>query len=142
MKLNRFLYSIAYIVLLGAPSFILYRYLPSSVDWSALLVLIIVSLLVGGIFDIWSTRQGPRDVFFIWEYNSRSILGFKLFGVPIEDYVFFLVLTPFFMVVFYESLKLLLRSVSLTPIIILGLLLLIVSYSVVYRHAILKKKRS
>ena len=129
MKSNRFLYSLAYIFLLGVPSLILYYSLPTEIDWSALAVLIVISLTVGGVFDIWSTRQSRRDAFFIWEYNSKSILGFKICGVPVEDYVFFLVLTPFFMVIFYESLRILLQSFTFSSFLFFGLVLLFVSYS-------------
>ena len=52
MKSNRFLYSLAYIFLLGVPSLILFYSLPTEIDWFALAVLIVTSLIVGGVFDI------------------------------------------------------------------------------------------
>lgn len=102
---NRFLYSFAYLVLLGIPSVILTYLLIGEINIKALFIVLLITLSIGGVFDIWATRQGRNDKFFIWEYNPNSILGFKIYGVPVEDYIFFLFLTPVFIISIYEAAK-------------------------------------
>ncbi len=138
--MSRFLYSLAYLILLGIPAVVLGYIVRETIDFRALLLLIFIALIVGGVFDIWAVRQGNKDRFFIWEYNSKSILGFRICGVPVEDFVFFLILTPCFMVVVYEGIKLFLYSTSLKLLIVIFVFILLVSYYLVYKHAICSKK--
>lgn len=138
--MRRFYYSLAYLILLGIPAAILGYTVRSTINFSALILLIFVSLIVGGIFDIWAVRQGKRDNFFIWEYNSKSIIGFKIYGVPVEDFVFFLFFTPCFIVVVYEGIRLLLGGTDLGMLVVMAMIILTVSYSFVYKHAIRSKK--
>lgn len=140
--MKRLYYSFAYLFLLGLPAGILiFFFLRNNINYKALFGVIIITLIVGGVFDIWAVRQSKNDKFFIWEYNSKSIIGFKIFGVPIEDYVFFLVLTPFFIISFYEGIKMvLINNYSLQLPIIISILTLALSYYIVYKHAIRSKK--
>ncbi len=141
--MKRLLYSLAYLVLLGLPALLMLIYVGYRVDWPALFVTVLLIFGVGGVFDIWATRQSRqsrRDAFFIWEYNSRSILGFKLYGVPIEDFVFFLTLTPLFIVAIYETIRETVLTQTLWP----GLLIIIIdliSYHAIYQSAIREKKK-
>ncbi len=138
--MKRLSYSLAYLVLLGAPALLMLIYVGYRVDWQALFVTVLLIFGVGGVFDIWATRQSRRDAFFIWEYNSRSILGFKLYGVPIEDFVFFLTLTPLFIVAIYETIRETVLARTLWP----GLLIIIIdliSYHAIYQSAIREKKK-
>ncbi|MFA6533374.1 MAG: lycopene cyclase domain-containing protein [Patescibacteria group bacterium] len=138
--MNRFLYSLTYLLLLGVPAVFLGYLVKDNIDFSALILLILIVLIVGGIFDIWAVRQGKKDNFFIWEYNSKSILGFKIYGVPVEDFVFFLVLTPCFIVTVYEAVKIFLSTNSLRLMIAISIFFLLISYNFVYKHAIGSKK--
>ena len=93
-----------YIMFLGIPSFVLSRIV--DVDRKPLIFTIITSLVIGHIVEIWAVRHGKNDRIYIWEYNPRYNLGIKLFNVPIEDSLVFLILTPIFIVYFYEFMKL------------------------------------
>ena len=127
--------------LLGIPAAILFYFVKEDFNYKALLIVILICLIVGGIFDIWAVKQRRRDKFFIWEYNSKSIIGFKIYGVPIEDFILFLVFTPFFIVTVLESVKkLLIETEELFSLIMLiGVVTLFISYYFVYQHAIKSK---
>lgn len=127
--------------LLGIPAAILFYFVKEDFNYKALLIVILICLIVGGIFDIWAVKQRRRDKFFIWEYNSKSIIGFKIYGVPIEDFILFLVFTPFFIVTVWESVKkLLIETEELFSLIMLiGVVTLFISYYFVYQHAIKSK---
>ena len=71
--MKKIYYTLAYLFLLGIPSYILY--------------------------------DSKRDKFFVWQYNEKSILGLKIRGVPIEDYVLFLILTPIFIIALYKFIE-------------------------------------
>lgn len=131
----------AYVFLLGVPTSILFYFIKEDFNYKALLIVILICLIVGGIFDIWAVKQRSRDKFFIWEYNSRSIIGFKIYGVPIKDFILILIFTPFFIITVWESVKrLLLETEGLFSLIMLvGVITLFISYYFVYQHAIKSK---
>lgn len=81
-RINKFLYSLAYLGLLGIPALIMTYLISGDLNGKALVLVLLAAFIVGGIFDIWATRQGKKDKFFVWEYNSNSILGIKICGVP------------------------------------------------------------
>lgn len=140
--MKKLTYIAAYIVLMGIPSLILYFLFGKLINLKALLLLIFVSLFIGGIFDIWAVKQGKKDKFYIWEYSDKTTLGFKLLGVPIEDFMLFLILTPIYVVVAWETIKqiLITNNLSSAAIILFGLLVLLVAYSVAYKLARLNNK--
>lgn len=140
MIINRVLYSLAYIVLLGIPAIILSFLIKDSLNFDALAIVTLISLLAGGVFDIWAVRQKKKDKFFIWEYNSKSILGFKLYGVPVEDFIFFLFLTPIFIITIYEAVKIMSLAPNETSLVSAALIAsMLVSYWFVYKYAIRTK---
>jgi lycopene cyclase domain-containing protein len=73
-----------------------------SINIKALLATIVAAIIAGQILEVWAVRHGKKDRSFVWEYSSRFILGPKIFDVPIEDFILFLILTPIFVVYFYE----------------------------------------
>lgn len=102
-KTKKYYYTFAYIISLLLPSLFFLRFV--RVDFKTMVFTIIMVLIIGGLFDIWAVRQGKRDTFFIWQYNDKSIIGIKFFGVPIEDYILFLFLTPIFIVSLYKFIE-------------------------------------
>jgi lycopene cyclase domain-containing protein len=68
-------------------------------------------LIVGGLFIIW-------DVFFtakgVWGFNERYLTGWFLFGLPIEEWLFFITV-PFACVFIYECLNFYIKRDLLAP---------------------------
>jgi len=46
--------------------------------------------ILGSIWDIWATRHGKKDPIWLWQFNFKDTLGVKLFGLPIEEYIFYI----------------------------------------------------
>lgn len=135
--MQKLYYSLAYLILLGMPAVIVGILVRDSIHVAALFGVTLITLIVGGIFDIWAVRQGKKDKFYIWEYNQESILGLKIFGVPIEDYVFFLVLTPAFIITLYEAAQQLFLIQKIDNMFWLSssMILLVIAYITVYGYA-------
>lgn len=140
--MRKFTYILANIVFLGLPAAVLAFFVLDTLNLRNIFLITLIALFVGGIFDIWATRQGKRDKFFIWEYNSRPILGIKLFGVPIEDYVLFMILTPLFIIVTWEFLKKFVANKDYDSgvIFVVGTIVIIISYLLAYKIAKSAKK--
>lgn len=109
MVKRKYSYLLAYIILLVVPLFILFGIVKDVINFKAVLATVVAAMFLGGIFDVWGTRHGKKDKFYIWEYDDRSILGIKVFGLPIEDCVFFLGLMPVLGIFIYEAAKILLK---------------------------------
>lgn len=102
--MKRLTYGLTYLVLMAVPAGLL-ALLVDGLDWRSLIVVILIGFLIGGVFDIWATRKGKKDKFFIWEYSRKTTLGYAWWGVPVEDFILFLVLTPALIVVAWEVVK-------------------------------------
>lgn len=138
---KKFSYSLTYLILMGLPAAIVAYFVRGALDVKALLIVTLIALFIGGIFDIWAVKQGKKDKFYIWEYSRKTTLGLKILGVPFEDYFLFLVITPVLIISLWEAVKRLslLKETNLFWLIVFGLVLLSVSYRLAFRLA--KKKR-
>ncbi len=101
--MKKLYYTLAYIILLGVPSYFLYD--SSRINTKALAITIILVFIVGIIFDTWAVRHGKKDKFFVWQYNEGAIIGLKIYGVPVEDYFLFFILTPIFIISLYKFIE-------------------------------------
>lgn len=63
--------------------------------WTSLFPAILISAIIFIVWDIWFTRIG------VWRFNSDYLIGFFIAGLPIEEWLFFVV-TPFSCVFIYE----------------------------------------
>lgn len=68
-----------------------------SSQWYALFPALLVSALVFLVWDWWFTEVG------VWEFNPRYVMGIFIFGLPLEEILFFFVI-PFACVFIYEVL--------------------------------------
>lgn len=141
--MKRFSYLSAYILLMAIPSVIVLLFVYHSLDLKALLLVVLASFLIGGSFDIWAVRQGKKDKFYIWEYNSRTTLNKKVLGMPIEDATLFLFLTPVFTIAVWEAAKMLISAynIPIGLLVIGGVAFILASYFLVFNLTRPKTKR-
>ena len=135
--MKKYSYALAYFILMFLPASVLVYFVRDTLEFKPLLLVVLFSFLLGGIFDIWAVKQGKKDKFYIWEYNSKTILGYKLFGVPIEDSLLFLVITPILIISVWEGLKKYFNTgeIRILWIVAISVLLLMVIYRLVYKIA-------
>jgi lycopene cyclase domain-containing protein len=101
--MRKLYYALFFLGLLGIPALVLSKFVHLNIR--ALLLTVIVSLIIGQIVEVWAVRHGKKDKSFVFEYSSKFILGPKIFDIPIEDFIIFLILTPVFLIYFYEFMK-------------------------------------
>lgn len=133
--MKKFSFVFAYIILMAIPASIVLFFVYDVINFEALAVVILTSLFIGGILEIWAVKQGRKDKFYIWEYSNKTTLGKKFLGVAIEDMVLFLVLTPIFCIVMWEFVKKFIMS-SLGSIFVVfpvGLAVIIFTYALVFK---------
>jgi len=68
-------------------------------EWPRVLPAIVVSMLFFVIWDIWFTGQG------VWGFNEQHLLGWQIFKLPIEEWLFFLCI-PYACLFIYHCVKL------------------------------------
>jgi len=66
--------------------------------WNSLFPAIIISAVLFIIWDIWFTKIG------VWKFNPEYVVGWFIGGLPIEEWLFFLI-TPFSCVFIHEVLN-------------------------------------
>lgn len=81
----------------------------SYISWTSLIIFILTIVFLGSIWDIWATRHGKRDSVWLWQFNFRDNLGIKIFGLPIEEYLFY-VFASVYAVFIWEALGLALQT--------------------------------
>lgn len=95
--------------------------------WKFLFPGIFASAVFFIVWDIWFTKIG------IWEFNTQFILGYKLLELPIEEWLFFLII-PFSCVFIYEVMNYFVKKdvlgkqskfITITLILILVILIII-----------------
>lgn len=121
--------------MMGIPSMLVFNFVYKLIDLTALLILIFMSLFIGGILEIWAVKQGRGDKFYIWEYNKKTTLDKKILGVAVEDLILFLILTPIFIISMWEFVKkyLVLSNISYSEIVLTGLVIILITYYVVFK---------
>lgn len=98
-------------------------FLSPFISLKALLPFIILVTLIGSIWDIWATRHGKRDRIWLWQFNRRQTLGIRIFGLPVEEYLFY-VASSVYVIFMWEGFKLMLNgSPSFVYLTIAGLAL-------------------
>ncbi len=133
--MKKFSFVFAYIILMAIPASITTYFASDSIDIRTMIIIILISLFVGGILEIWAVKQGRRDKFYIWEYNNKTTLGKKILGVAVEDLVLFLILTPIFCISMWEFVKKFIRldDSAFYLLIPTGVVLILLTYFIVFK---------
>ena len=93
------------------PTIIASVVLSDEIYLGALLPFIVLVTIIGSIWDIWATRHGKKDRVWLWQFNGRQTLGIRLFGLPVEEYLFY-VASSVYVVFMWEGFKLMLERSS------------------------------
>jgi len=131
MEFANFTYFIILILSLSAP-------LALSFDkkvqyYKSLKYILPAILLTASIFWVWDIRFTANG---IWSFNPKYTLGFNLAGMPIEEWLFFIVI-PYCCVFIYEVLKFYLPTINNEKAFLGFSLLLVVGFSLIsyfFRH--------
>tara|TARA_B100001173_G_scaffold287244_1_gene275510 strand:- start:168 stop:875 length:708 start_codon:yes stop_codon:yes gene_type:complete len=97
-------------------------------NWKALFVAIFSMILLFIPWDIWFTKEG------VWWFSKEYTLGFTIFGLPIEECLFFIIV-PYACVFIYEVLNFYIKKDFLRPkakYFFIGLGLILIFCSILY----------
>lgn len=100
--------------------------------WKFLFPAIISSAIFFIAWDIWFTKIG------VWKFNPDYILGIYILNLPIEEWLFFIVI-PFACIFIYEVMNYFVKKDVLknyTPLITIVLVIFLVAFSVLYADRI------
>ncbi|HBP40069.1 hypothetical protein A2595_04070 [Candidatus Woesebacteria bacterium RIFOXYD1_FULL_31_53] len=127
---------------MAIPASIVLFFVYDLINIEALIVVILTSLFIGGILEIWAVKQGRGDKFYIWEYSNKTTLGKKILGVAVEDLILFLILTPIFCIAMWEFVKkyVVTGNIPLKIVLPTGLIFIFITYFFVYRITNKNKK--
>ena len=124
MDLKNYTYLIILIASIAAPFALSFdRKVQYYKNLKYILPAILITAIFFWIWDVWFTANG------VWSFNPKYITGIKIIGMPIEEWLFFLVI-PYCCMFIYEVLKFYLkkyeyanffRTFSLFPIVLFAL---------------------
>ncbi len=115
-------------------SYPLFKSFEEKIQYSSKWKFLFPGLLLSGAFfivwDIWFTSIG------IWKFNPDYVLGFFIGGLPIEEWLFFIVV-PFSCVFIYEVMNYFVKRdvlANYSKIVTIILILISIIIAVLYRH--------
>ncbi|HAQ18458.1 MAG TPA: lycopene cyclase domain-containing protein [Prolixibacteraceae bacterium] len=125
MEIKNFTYLILLMVSLGAPLALSFD---TKVRYYKNLKYILPAILVTAIiFWIWDIRFAAAQV---WSFNSAYTVGLEMKGLPIEEWLFFIII-PYACVFIYEVLKYYLKSFEYPKPFLVVSLFLIVGFALI-----------
>ena len=77
----------------------------NSISLLQLIIFVSTITVTGALWDLWATRHGKKDPFWIWAFNPKDTLGVQLLGVPIEEY-FFYIFSSIYIVFMWKGIEL------------------------------------
>jgi lycopene cyclase domain-containing protein len=125
MKLQNFTYLLILIFSLSAPLVLSFD---SKVQYYKRLKYILPAILItAAVFWVWDINFTAANV---WKFNSNYTLGCDLLGLPIEEWLFFIII-PYVCVFIYEVLKYYLNSVEYPKLFSALSIILILAFSLI-----------
>lgn len=91
--MRRFYYLGSLLTIFIVPEIVVGHFVISQIPLFNLIIFTLGVLLLGSIWDIWATRHGKQDTVWLWEFNHKDTIGVFAFGLPIEEYLFYVVST-------------------------------------------------
>ncbi len=101
---SKYYYIVSLLVVFVLPAVVEGFFVIGNISILNLLTFVSGILILGSIWDIWATRHGQRDPIWLWQFNFKDTLGIKIFGLPIEEYLFY-VSASVYIVFSWESIK-------------------------------------
>ncbi len=119
MKKYYYLFTLSTVFLL--PSVVAGFFLSKYISLLPLIPFIFFVTIIGSIWDVWATKHGKKDRVWIWQFNNKETLGFKIFGLPFEEYLFYIA-SSVYVIFMWEGIKLImLTNLLATYVMVLSL---------------------
>lgn len=109
--MKRFYYLSTLVFVFLVPTIVAGVFLAQFISLEALFPFVILVSIIGSIWDIWATRHGRKDRVWLWEFNRRNTLGLRFLGLPIEEYLFYVV-SSVYVIFMWEGFKLMVAGTA------------------------------
>ncbi|MCI0597481.1 lycopene cyclase domain-containing protein [Candidatus Parcubacteria bacterium] len=107
--MGKYYYLLALVWVFVFPSIVAWLVFSPLIPLSALIPFVVSVTIVGIILDVWATRHGRKDRVWLWQFNPKNTLGVKWFGLPVEEYLFY-VSGSIYMVLMWEGLQIMISG--------------------------------
>ena len=104
MKISRFYYILSLFFVFMLPAAILSFFVIDQIPLANLFTFVLGITILGSIWDIWATKHTKKDPVWIWQFNFKDTIGIKMFGLPIEEYIFYVV-SSIYIVFVWEGIR-------------------------------------
>ena len=98
-----------FIIVFVIPAIIEGIFVYNRIPLNQFVVFVIGLIILGSIWGIFATRHGKRDSVWLWQFNLEDTLGFRIFDLPVEEYVFYIA-SGTYIVLTWEVIKFTLES--------------------------------
>ncbi len=102
MKKYLYLFSLVFVFII--PTIAMGANLRGIIHLNELIPFIISITIIGSIWDLWATKHRSKDSIWLWKFNKKDTLGIKILGVPIEEYIFYIV-SSVYVIFMWEGIK-------------------------------------
>src|SRR5262245_39643428 len=109
--MKRFYYLGTLVSVFVVPTVVAGYMLAEFISLEALVPFILLVTVIGTTWDIWATRHGKKDRVWLWEFNRKNTLGVTFLGLPIEEYLFY-VISSVYVIFMWEGMKLMIFGTS------------------------------
>lgn len=106
---RKYFYLSTLIIVFALPSVVAGYYVLKNISLAHLISFVVLITLIGSIWDIWATKHGPNDPVWLWQFNHKETIGVYIFGLPIEEYLFY-VASSVYVVFIWESIRIALET--------------------------------
>lgn len=103
--MKKFYYLLTLLFVFCIPTIIAGFFLSDYISLRALVPFVITVTVIGSIWDLWATRHGKKDCVWLWQFNKKQTLGFRIFGLPLEEYLFYTA-SSVYVIFMWEGIKL------------------------------------
>ncbi len=107
--MKKFYYLGTLVFVFLVPTVVAGFFLSNFISLEALVPFVILVTIIGSIWDVWATRHGRKDRVWLWQFNRKNTLGPRFLGLPIEEYLFYVV-SSVYVIFMWEGLKLMLAG--------------------------------
>ncbi|MBL8158817.1 lycopene cyclase domain-containing protein [bacterium] len=105
---KKYYYLATLILVFCVPTSVAAYALSDVVKIDELVPFIVLVTIIGSIWDVWATRHGKSDRVWLWQFHPAQTLGYRIFGLPVEEYLFYIA-SSVYVIYMWEGMKLMAR---------------------------------
>jgi lycopene cyclase domain-containing protein len=102
---SKYYYLLSLVFVFIIPSCIAGYFVWDSISKFNLISFVLLIACLGSLWDIWASKHGRSDPVWLWQFNFKDNLGIKIFGLPVEEYLFY-IFSSIYIIFIWELIRL------------------------------------